>query len=341
MTETLVAPAPRAICLAPDGKQTVRVVRRETLADRIVGLWLQSCDGAPVPPIAPGAHIELATSAGPRAYSLCNAPGETDGYRIAVLLETAGRGGSTAVHALRTGDTLTVSPPRQHFALVEEATASVLIAGGIGITALLPMAERLDDLGRPRVLHYSAGRREGAAFLARACGTEAVTSGRSVLHLTRESGGQRLDLTAALGAPASGRHAYVCGPFALIDAVRSAAEAAGWPADHVHWEHFSAPAQAPSNATADGDRAFEVVLHRQGRSVPVGADQSVVDALVAHGIELPVSCAQGVCGTCLTPVLSGRIDHRDLFLTPAEQAAENCFLPCCSRAIGDRLVLDL
>lgn len=341
MSESLTAPPPRVVGAATGASQTVRVVQREVLAERVVGLWLQPADGSVVPLIAAGAHIELATSAGPRAYSLCNAPGETAGYRIAVLLEPTGRGGSAAVHALRVGDSIAVSPPRQHFPLMEQATDSVLIAGGIGITALLPMAERLDTLGHARVLHYSAGYSEGAALLSRACSAETVACGRSVLHLTREGGGQRLDVAKALGAPAPGRHAYVCGPFTLIDAVRRAADAADWPSDQVHWEHFSAPAPTPSDTTAGGDRSFEVVLHRQGRSVPVRADQSVVDALAVQGIDLPVSCAQGVCGTCLTPVLSGRIDHRDLFLTPAEQAADNCFLPCCSRALGDRLVLDL
>lgn len=327
--------------------RTLRVVQRQMLAERIVGLVLQPADGMPVAGIEPGAHLELSTTAGPRAYSLCNAPGDTEGYRIAVLLERAGRGGSAAMHALGLGQTVQASAPRQRFPLVEDADSSVLIAGGIGITPLLPMAERLHALGRRHVLHYSVGRREDAALLSRACSAGAVAQGRLVLHLTREAGGARMDVTAALGAPAPGRHAYVCGPSALIDAVRSAADALGWPAEQVHWEHFSAAApvvnsgQSSGDAAAPGDRAFEVILQRRRRTVTVGANESVVEALAAQGIDVPVSCAQGVCGTCLTTVLSGRIDHRDLFLTPAEQADGSCFLPCCSRALGDRLVLDL
>ena len=321
---------------------TVRLARKRPEAADIMSFELVAVDGGALPAFEAGAHIDvhLPASAGAivRPYSLCNSPQETHRYLLGVLREPASRGGSVAMHdALVEGQTLQISAPRNHFALAAAAPAaphSLLLAGGIGITPLLAMAEQLHADGAQFELHYAARNAARAAFLPRLLA--APWLGQVRLHLDDGDADQRLDLPALLAAPAAGAQLYVCGPAGFIDAVLAAARAAGWPEASLHSERFGAVL-----VQHDSDAAFEVQLGRDGRVVPVSPGQTVVQALALAGVVLPTSCEQGVCGTCLTRVLAGQPDHRDHYLTPEEQAAGDQFLPCCSRSCSPLLVLDL
>jgi len=317
----------------------VRVLRKAAEAVDIATFELAAEDGGPLPAFSAGAHVDvhLATAQGPlvRQYSLCNDPQETHRYLIGVLRDPASRGGSAAMHAqVAEGQRLQISPPKNHFPLAHGATRHLLLAGGIGITPLLCMAERLAATGADFALHYCTRSRERTAFAGRIAASD--FAGRVQHHYDDGPAAQQLTLAAVLGAPRAGEHVYVCGPKGFMDAVLGAARAAGWPEAQLHHEYFGADA-----APQAGDRAFEVQLASSGRVVPVAADQTVVQALAAVGVAVMTSCEQGVCGTCLTRVLAGDCDHRDLYLTPEEQAAQDQFLPCCSRARSARLVLDL
>ena len=311
----------------------VKVLRRHPAAEGICSYELARADGGPLPAFSAGSHIDVHLPAGlVRQYSLCNDDRETHRYRIAVLRDPASRGGSIALHdQVREGDTLTISAPRNHFALVA-APHSLLLAGGIGITPLLCMAQRLAHAGQSFSLHYCT------RSLARTAFRDEVTAlgDRAHLHLDDGAASQKLDLSAVLAGVPAGTHLYVCGPGGFIDFVMNTAKAAGWPAERLHLEYFGAGPQDTS-----GDRAFEVRLASTGKTYTVPADKTVVAALQAHGVDVLVSCEQGVCGTCLTRVLKGECDHRDMYLTDAEKAANDQFLPCCSRAKSDLLVLDL
>ena len=202
------------------------------------------------------------------------------------------------------------------------------------MTPLLCMAERLAQLGADFELHYCTRSLARTAFVGRIQASSFADRVR--FHHDDGAAAQQIDLAALLGQPRPLEHVYVCGPQGFMDAVLGRARAAGWPEAQLHFEYFGAALAPP-----DGDTAFEVQLASSGRVVPVAAGQTAVQALAAAGVELLTSCEQGVCGTCLTRVLAGQIEHRDQYLTPDEQAAQDQFLPCCSRSRGGRLVLDL
>ncbi|HEU4460692.1 MAG TPA: PDR/VanB family oxidoreductase [Methylibium sp.] len=319
------------------GSLDVRVARKSVEAEGICSFELVSVDGAPLPSFSAGSHVDVRTPGGAtRQYSLCNDPRETHRYLIAVLRDAASRGGSLAMHEqLREGDRLAISTPKNHFALDPAARSHLLLAGGIGITPLLCMAERLANVGAEFALHYAARSRARMAFVERI--ERSAYAARVQLHFDDGPAVQRLDLAKLLAGRAEGRHLYVCGPKGFMDAVLGGARAAGWPEAQLHYEFFSAEPQAARG----GDAGFEVQLASSGRIVTVPADKTVVRALADAGVTVATSCEQGVCGTCLTRVIEGRPDHRDLYLTPEEQAAGDQFLPCCSRAESARLVLDL
>jgi vanillate O-demethylase ferredoxin subunit len=311
----------------------VQVLTRRIEAEGICSFELARADGAPLPAFSAGAHIDVHLPGGlVRQYSLCNDDRETHRYRIAVLRDPASRGGSIAVHEqVQEGDTLTISAPRNHFPLVA-APFSLLLAGGIGITPLLCMAQRLAATGQDFRLHYCTRSLARTAFRD----SVAAFGERARLHLDDGDATQKLDLPAALAAAPAGSRLYVCGPTGFIDFVVNTARAAGWPADHLHLEYFGA---APQDTA--GDRAFEVRIASTGQTYTVPADKTVVAALQDQGVEVLVSCEQGVCGTCLTRVLEGECEHRDMYLTDEEKARHDQFLPCCSRARSPLLVLDL
>lgn len=312
----------------------VRVAAKVCEAEGICSYELVRLDGAPLPPFEAGAHIDVHVGdKHVRQYSLCNAPHETHRYLIGVLRDPGSRGGSLAMHEkVDAGSVLTISAPRNHFPLVD-AARTLLIAGGIGVTPILAMAEALASKGAAFEMHYCARSPERTAFRERI-----ATSGFSrQVHFHYDSGdaAQKLDLPALLAAPLD-THLYVCGPAGFIECVLSSARTQGWPEAQLHVEYFS-------GAVVDtaADQPFDVKLASSGQVLTVPAGRSVIQVLAEQGIDVPYSCEEGVCGTCLTRVLDGVPDHRDLYLTDEEHAANDQFTPCCSRAKTKLLVLDI
>lgn len=314
----------------------VRVAAKHVEAEGIASFELVSANGAPLPPFTAGSHIDVQVRDGlVRQYSLANDPAETHRYLIGVLREPQSRGGSVAMHDnVSVGDTLHISMPKNHFALEREARHSLLFAGGIGVTPILCMAERLAMLGADFDMHYCARSPTRAAFAERIRGGSFAA--RVQFHFDDGAPEQRLDIAAALGPVTENTHIYVCGPGGFMDFVLGSAREAGWPQAQLHYEYFAAQPQDTS-----GDAAFTVKLASSGKVVDIPADKSVVHALADAGIDIPTSCEQGVCGTCLTRILGGCPDHRDAYLTPEERDRNDQFLPCCSRAKTPQLVLDL
>jgi vanillate monooxygenase ferredoxin subunit len=314
----------------------VRVAHKEIVAQDILLFELVSTNGLPLPAFSAGSHVDIYLPGGlTRQYSLCNNPAESHRYHIAVLRNDDGRGGSRAMHQLvDKGDTLTISLPKNHFHISETATASVLFAGGIGITPLLSMAERMSATGHSFALHYCTRSRARTAFWER---IESSGFSDSVFcYFSEEPTDLLLDLPRVLRTCDPNAHLYTCGPKGFMDAVLMAAREEGWSEDRLHYEVFNAElAKLPT------DGSFEVELAKSQRTIRVAANETVIEALSANGIQVPVSCEQGVCGTCLTRVLQGQPDHRDFFLTPEEREAGDQFLPCCSRALSSTLLLDL
>jgi tetrachlorobenzoquinone reductase len=313
----------------------LRVKRICYEAERINSYELVSPTGDDLAPFTAGGHIDLRLSNGMiRCYSLVNDQRERHRYVIAVNKDPAGRGGSSFVHDhLKVGDIVSVSLPRNNFALCEEAEHSVLIAGGIGITPLLSMIRRLQALGRNVELFYAARTRPAAAFLDE---LDALGSnGCLVLHLDfdDERPGRLFDIPTIVARTPAQAHLYCCGPASMLGAFEAAT--ADRPADHVHVEYFQA-AEAPAT-----DGGFEVRLARSNRTIAVEAGKTILDALLDAGIAANYACAEGVCGTCETRVIEGTPDHRDQFLSREEQAANNSIMICCSGAKSRTLVLDI
>ena len=314
----------------------VRVARKATEALDIVTLELVATDGSALPAFGAGAHIDVQLPGGiTRQYSLCNDPKETHRYLVGVLRDPASRGGSQAVHDLvKEGDVLQISTPKNHFPLVHDAKKSLLLGGGIGITPILCMAERLANTGAAFEMHYATRSPERTAFRERIATSSFAD--KVAFHFDDGAPEQKLDLAKLLVKPEAGTHLYVCGPKGFMDAVLNTARAQGWPEDQLHYEFFGATVEK-----SDSDASFEVKLASSGRIVMVPKDKTVTQALAEAGVEIMMSCEQGVCGTCLTRVLEGVPDHKDSYLTPEEQAANDQFLPCCSRSKTPQLVLDL
>ncbi|RQR24602.1 PDR/VanB family oxidoreductase [Burkholderia sp. Bp9142] len=313
----------------------VRIVKKSEIAADIHAFELEPVAGAHLPPFSAGAHIDVHLAMGlVRQYSLCNAPNETHRYMIGVLRDPNSRGGSIAMHALSEGALIEISEPKNHFPLHPEAKHSILLAGGIGVTPILSMVECLARTGMSFEMHYCTREPERTAFRERLAQPD--LRDRVSLYFDNVPPDQHIDLAAVLASPAPDTHAYVCGPAGFIDAVLSTAKAAGWNEANLHHEHFAAAAlPAASNET------FNVQVASTGEVISVGPHQSVLAALAARGFDIPTSCEQGVCGTCLTRVLSGEPEHRDVYLTEEERAGNDQFLPCCSRSKSPLLVLDL
>jgi vanillate O-demethylase ferredoxin subunit len=313
----------------------VVVTSRNNEALDICSYELTCAQGGQLPGFSAGAHIDVHLPGGLiRQYSLCNHPNERHRYLIGVLKDAASRGGSQSMHEqVNRGDRLFISEPRNLFPLVAEGRRSLLFAGGIGITPILCMAEQLAHSGADFELHYCARSSERAAFVERL--KEASFADRVYLHFDEEAD-SRLDAARVLASPGPDVHLYVCGPSGFMQHVLDSAKAQGWSDGQLHREYFAA---APVDTAADG--SFQVKLGSSGQVFDIPADKTVVQVLESHGVEIALSCEQGICGTCLTRVLEGVPDHRDLFLTEAEQTANDQFTPCCSRAKTKLLVLDL
>jgi vanillate O-demethylase ferredoxin subunit len=318
------------------GNLKVKVAAKTAEATDICSFELVSADGTPLPAFSAGSHIDVSVADGlTRQYSLCNDPSESHRYLIAVLRDPGSRGGSVGMHdKVQVGDVITISAPKNHFQLAHDAKKHLLLAGGIGVTPILCMAERLAAVGGEFEMHYCARSADRTAFRERIA--QSPFAAKVGFHFDDGDAGQKFDIAQRLKTPEPGTHLYVCGPKGFMDAVLNTARAQGWPEAQLHYEFFAADVSPKAD-----DGSFEVQLASSGRVLVVAKDQTVVAALAEAGIEVPTSCEQGVCGTCLTRVISGEPDHRDMYLTPEEQAANDQFMPCCSRSKSARLVLDL
>ncbi|WP_218030481.1 PDR/VanB family oxidoreductase [Streptomyces viridosporus] len=307
------------------------VRRRDQLAQDVVRLTLACPDGGEVPFWEPGAHIDLVLGGGlVRQYSLCGDVGDRAGLQVAVLREPAGRGGSVHVHdRLAEGDRVQVRGPRNNFSLVD-SPEYLFIAGGIGITPLMPMIRRVEAAGAEWTLLYGGRTRSSMAFLDELAGERAD---RVRIQPQDEFG--LLDLESVLGEPRDGVAVYCCGPEPLLEAVEKLT--APWPQGSLHLERFSP--KTLQDAPEPG--AFVVKLARTGTEAIVPADRSIADVLGEAGVDLPTSCLEGTCGTCETAVLEGRPDHRDSLLSEDERRQGKTMMPCVSRCLSPTLVLDL
>lgn len=305
----------------------IRSVRYE--AQGVLAYRLEPAPGEVFPAFTAGAHIDV--HLGPkliRSYSLFNNPSEQQAYEIAVQLDAASRGGSKHVHQQwRAGDWVEISEPRNLFELNEDAAHTVLIAGGIGITPMLSMAARLQTLGRSWSLHYASRTRDRAAFVERLERMPQVS-----ITIDDEPNTPRLELSSLLSNLPADAHVYCCGPNPMLKAFRELGAGLG---ERLHFEAFS----AENEAAVEG--GYTVCLKRSGKSVVVPAGQTMLDALLDAGVNVPFACSEGICGTCRVDVLAGTPDHRDEFLSESEKAANDAILVCCSGSRSSSITLDL
>lgn len=319
----------------------VKVLAYRAEALDVVSLELGALDGAALTAQEPGAHLDLHLPNGlVRSYSLCGSPdgkGAAGRYRIAVGNSTTGQGGSAYVHGqLRVGDTLRIGAPRNHFQLDKAKGPVVLVAGGIGITPLLPMARQCAREGRDWKLHYCVRSEARAAFLDE---LRALDAGQGRVATWYSSGqGTRFDAAGALGGCLpSNAHVYCCGSPSLMGSVEQAIS--GLPQERRHFERFVAHGDGAADAGAG--HAFTVHLSRSGRQLDVPAGRSVLECLESAGVPVPFACREGLCGSCETPVLQGCVEHRDHVLSAADRAAHKKMMVCVSRAADRHLTLDL
>jgi ferredoxin-NADP reductase len=302
-----------------------------TVAEGVVALVLADPNGVELPAWTPGAHIDFILGDDLiRQYSLCSSPSKPDLWRVGVLRAQDSRGGSERVHdILSPGSLVRVRGPRNHFPLVT-SPRYLFIAGGIGITPLLPMIAEADASGADWRLHYGGRERASMAFL-----DELAQYGDRVNIVPQDEQGM-LNLEAVLGTPQSNTLVYCCGPEGLLAAVEKFC--ASWPPGVLHLERFSAKPQEPS---AEADSAFELVLQRSGLTLHVPPEESVLNVIREAGVSVLASCLEGICGTCETEVVEGDVDHRDSVLNEEERATNEYMMVCVSRCRSPRLVLDL
>jgi vanillate O-demethylase ferredoxin subunit len=318
-----------------EGTIEVRVKRISYEAVSINSYELVAPAGGDLVPFTAGSHVDLHLSNGMiRSYSLVNDQSERKRYVIAVNKDAASRGGSAMIHeTLRAGDVVTISHPRNNFVLQENASHSVLIGGGIGITPLLSMIRRLEALGRSWELFYAARTSLAAAFLDELNSLRPQPCSNLHLNFDHEPAGRMFDLSEIVGKARRDAHLYCCGPAPMLEAFE--AETRDRPADNVHVEYFKAK-QKPA---VEG--GFEVRLARSSRTIRVEAGTTILNALLDAGIAANYACTEGVCGTCETRVIEGMPDHRDLFLSREEQATNKTMMICCSGSKTSTLVLDI
>lgn len=308
----------------------VVVTGLEHVADGVVALTLSSPDGSDLPAWEPGAHLDLHLGDGViRQYSLCGDPSNRSSWRVAVLLDPNGRGGSARVHALRSGERVLAGEPRNHFPFLDGAHRYVFVAGGIGITPLLPMMAAAESAGVAWALHYGGRTRASMAYVDDLL----AAYGSKVSVLPQDEVGL-IDLATVLERPAPDTLVYCCGPEPLLAAVEERTK--DWPSGLVRMERFAAKEQEPCTSTD-----FEVEFRASGHTATVSAGVSILEAAQSAGIPVEFSCGEGVCGTCETLVLEGVPEHRDSVLSPAEQESNEVMMICCSRSRSARLVLDL
>jgi ferredoxin-NADP reductase len=316
------------------GELRVRVAEVASVARNIRGFRLQSVDGSPLPPFSGGSHIIVSMDHEARRirnpYSLMGSTLDRSHYEISVLKTIDSRGGSTFMHDCVTpGTELTISPPINLFPIDHRGRKHILIAGGIGITPLIPMAEQLAMWNRPFELHYAMRDAASGAYVER---LKAAFGER--VRLYRSSANQRIPAASLFERQPLGTHVYVCGPQRMIEAVLGCARAAGWPSESMHAERFLAP---------PGGAPFMVRLARSGITIEVGEHQSVLEAIEAAGVEPRCLCRGGACGQCETTVVScdGSLLHNDHYLSPRDRESGAKIMICVSRLRGRELVVDL
>jgi ferredoxin-NADP reductase len=319
-------------------QREVRVTQMTWEADGVVSVRLGRIESNdPLPAWEPGAHIDVYVPDGTtRQYSLCGDPGDLSSWQFAVLREPEGRGGSAFIHEqLRVGDRLLVTRPKQSFAL-EDASFHALVAGGVGITPMMAMAEELARTGRPFHLTYGGRTRRSMAFCQR---LEAL--GDRLTVVAEDTDG-RADLEAVVRDMPEGGLVYVCGPVGLLRAVEAAAEAVhGADQDIVRFELFSRAGVEPQESAALDADSYELVLTESGHTLRLSPEANILEVVLALGLDVENDCRDGICGSCITPIRSGTADHRDLVLTKREKAAMDKMLICVSRPTCSRLELEL
>lgn len=308
---------------------TALVESRRDAADGVVELVFRSADDRDLPAWEPGAHIDIVLSDGEiRQYSLCGVPADRKSFRVAVLLEPEGRGGSLRIHdELQVGSTVELKGPRNHFPL-HDATRYLFIAGGIGVTPLIPMVRAAEAAGAEWRFIYG-----GRSELTMGYVDELREMGDRVTIWPEDTHGL-IDLDGLLGVPEEGTLVYSCGPEPLLSAVEE--RCASWPQGALNLERFSAV-----EVDTSGDTGFDVELSQSGMTLHVAEDQTILEVVTEAGVYVPTSCTEGTCGSCETPILEGTAEHRDVVLSPEEQEAQETMMICVSRASCPRLTLDL
>ena len=306
----------------------IRTIRWE--AEGVNSFVLEPVGGGLLPAFDPGAHIDVQLKPGlARSYSLVNDPAIRGYYEIAVHHAIEGRGGSKHIHLeWRVGDVVEISEPKNNFPMVEDASHTVLVAGGIGVTPMLPMIARLERLKKSWELHYVAASPDRAAYVDRVEGYDRVEIAYDGIP-----GGQRLDLKAICGAAPADAHLYCCGPTGMLDAF--VAINADRPKGHAHIEYFSAETELAT------DGGYTLELAKSGKTIAVEEGETMLDALLSAGVDVGFACSEGICGTCQVKVLDGVPDHRDHFLSEDEKAANKLVMVCCSGSKTANLVLDI
>jgi tetrachlorobenzoquinone reductase len=306
----------------------VHLTKRTFVARNIAMLDLSPADGVALPLATPGAHIDIhVPNRGTRQYSLVTA-GHGKSYTVVIKREETGRGGSIyLVEEAAVGDKLEVSAPRNNFLLLENSPHSVLIAGGIGITPIYSMSQRLLALGASWRMHVACKTRRDAVFAS-----ELQLLHQVQFHFSGESEGVPLDIEAVVAASPSDAHIYCCGPPRMLQAFERAM--AGRRADLAHVEHFAAGRQSAPGG-------FSIRIRSSSQVLPVPIGSSILDALEAAGISVPSSCRDGVCGACQVGVIDGIPDHRDSVLSMQEKEANDAIMVCCSGSSSKVLTLDL
>ena len=311
---------------ANDGESPVvrvEVARVDRKAPEIAGYELRSPDGSDLPAWTAGAHLDVVVAPDfIRQYSLSGDPADRSVYRIGVLREDGGRGGSKLLHRIFSeGRKVFVSRPVNHFPLDERASASFLMGGGIGITPMIAMGHRLYALGARFELHYSVRSRRAAGYLDDL--SAMPWADRITVHVSDEGG--RADMDAVLAGYRPGWHVYACGPDRYMAGVMEAAERRGFPDDSRHLEYFSVP-ELPEYE----NHPFRVRLSRSGRELAIPADRSITDVLAENGVAVDVKCEDGICGVCKCNLVAGDVEHRDFVLSKAQR--RDAIILCQSRA---------
>lgn len=303
------------------------------LTPHILGFELVAINGQSLPEFSAGSHIDVMLDNGlTRQYSLANCSSESDRYVIGVLNDPNSRGGSRYIHAhFQVGQHIQIGEPRNLFPITSCTSKALLFAGGIGITPIFAMAQELKVKNIDFELHYFARNFEALAFSQQ---LQEKFAKQVFFHLD-DVPESKAQMELILGQADPHKHLYVCGPNGFMDFIISSAQQAQWHNEQIHKEHFVATQELTAG------KEFIIEIHSTGQQIVVPEGLTVIQALEEQEIFIPVSCEQGICGTCITKILEGEPDHRDMYLSDAEKAKNDQFLPCCSRAKTKKLVLDI